>query len=556
MVEYELALYYIERILEKQDGNASLARFNLPVPRINFDSGLSEPNPLMREEQSYIIDRDKMEEAWSTFNPGQRHAATTILNAVDNPSPGRNLFFLNGAGGTGKTHVQNAVLQKLRSRGDIALAVASSGIAATLLQGGTTAHSKFKIPLDADQQSTCNITKSTNLACLFRAAKLIFWDEAPMQSRFDMEAVHRCLTDLCSEEEEISVHFAGKVVCFCGDFRQTLPVIPGGRRAESVAKSIQKSPFWGDVQILYLTENMRLRNPNLSARQRQRTADFAAELLQIGNGETIKTDAFTRRPLAKWSYGWIDNNDRSALIRSVYPNLAKLLDLTPNEQASYLSERAILAVTNHDVNNINAAILRRMGTETQVFWSSDKAKALEDELLYPPEYWSVFDEPSIAPHRLELKIGMTVMVLRNMDPPRVCNGTRLRIVSMNRHIIKATILTGAYSGQIYLAHRILMESKENDWHAPCSYVRKQFPLRPAFAMTVNKAQGQSLKYVGVDLKARPCFTHGQLYVALSRVTNMENLWLMGSDRQEDVANRELVNVVYREVLLPDCTQND
>ena len=67
-------------------------------------------------------------------------------------------------------------------------------------------------------------------------------------------------------------------------------------------------------------------------------------------------------------------------------------------------------------------------------------------------------------------------------------------------------------------------------------------------MTVNKAQGQSLKFVGVDLHARPCFNHGQLYVALSRVTNMRNLWVIG-ERSEDIPRRELVNIVYQEILL-------
>jgi len=79
--------------------------------------------------------------------------------------------------------------------------VASSGIAATLLQGGRTAHSRFKIPLDSDATSSCGIKKGTNLAELVKRAAIIFWDESPMQSRFDMEAVSRSLQDICGNEQ-------------------------------------------------------------------------------------------------------------------------------------------------------------------------------------------------------------------------------------------------------------------------------------------------------------------------------------------------------------------
>ena len=510
---------------------------------------LVDMNPLIHEEISYNIDPVAVEEAWTGFNAGQRHAADTILAAVHNPTPQGQIFFLNGAGGTGKTHVQNTVLKKVRSANDIALAVASSGIAATLLQGGTTAHSKFKIPLDADQTSRCNISHGSYLAELMRKTKLIFWDEAPMQSRYDIDAVDRCLRDLCPDDD-FNSFFAGKVVCFCGDFRQTLPVVQDGRRADSVAKCIQQSVFWKDVQILHLTENMRLRSPQLTDRQRQQTAEFAEQLLQIGDGSTTYLHTPSQRPLAHWPYGWIDSNNRGDLIRSIYPQIDQLTGWNGRDQAKYLKERAILAITNYDVDTANDVITDRLNGDIHIRWSTDRAKSSEYENIFPPEYWNAISQPSIGPHRLRLKKGMTVMAIRNMDPPRVCNGTRLRIVDITRHLIRTEILTGDHAGQIYIAHRVIMESKENDKHLPCPFLRKQFPLRPAFAMTVNKAQGQTLKCVGIDLRSRSCFSHGQLYVALSRVTNMSNLQLIGPERPEDLSNKQLVNVVYKEVLLP------
>src|SRR5215467_8441963 len=78
-------------------------------------------------------------------------------NKNDNENDLKNFYFLDAPGGTGKTFVFNTLLARVRKVGDIALAVATSGIAALLLEGGVTAHSRFKIPLNIDEISTCNI---------------------------------------------------------------------------------------------------------------------------------------------------------------------------------------------------------------------------------------------------------------------------------------------------------------------------------------------------------------------------------------------------------------
>src|SRR4051812_32757600 len=87
------------------------------------------------------------------------------------------------------------ILAKGRVAGDIALAVASSGIAAILLQGGRTAHSRFKIPINVQADSFCSIKAQSELAKLIRQAKVVLWDEAPMQHRYVAEAVERTFRD-------------------------------------------------------------------------------------------------------------------------------------------------------------------------------------------------------------------------------------------------------------------------------------------------------------------------------------------------------------------------
>jgi hypothetical protein len=131
------------------------------------------------------------------------------------------VFFLSGAGGTGKTYVYKTVCHRLWSTGKIVLCVASSGIATLLLPGGRSAHSTFRIPIDAE--SLCNISKQDKHTKLLRAVDLIVWDEASMQSSFTHEALDHTLQDIDNNE---STPFGGKVVVFGGDFQQTLPVLP------------------------------------------------------------------------------------------------------------------------------------------------------------------------------------------------------------------------------------------------------------------------------------------------------------------------------------------
>ena len=172
----------------------------------------------------------------------------------------------------------SAILSHIRSDGGIALAVASSGIAALLLENGRTAHSRFKIPLNLDNLSTCNITSNSILAELIRRTKIVIWDEAPMMKKDAFEALDRTFRDLMKKE----LPFGGIVVVLGGDFRQILPVIRKGSRNEIVNSSLKRSYLWKDVIQLKLTINMRVKLSNSVNKQEQNY--FEQLLLDIGNG--------------------------------------------------------------------------------------------------------------------------------------------------------------------------------------------------------------------------------------------------------------------------------
>ncbi|XP_016192834.1 uncharacterized protein LOC107633747 [Arachis ipaensis] len=132
---------------------------------------------------------------------------------------------------------------RLRYEKKIVINVASSGIASLLLPGGKTAHSMFNIPVERTEDTVCQIKKDSPKAEVFRLADLIIWDEAPMTNKLAFEALDRTLRDIMVlvSDRNKDLPFGEKVVILGGDFRQVLPVISKGSRAEIVMASINSS---------------------------------------------------------------------------------------------------------------------------------------------------------------------------------------------------------------------------------------------------------------------------------------------------------------------------
>ena len=143
----------------------------------------------------------------------------------------------------------------------------------------------------------------------------------------------------------------------------------------------------------------------------------------------------------------------------------------------------------------------------------------------------------IPPHILKLKIGSPIMVLRSMEPPKTTNGTRCVVTRLHQNLIEATISCGPYKGGGPLSED---PAGPSDSELPFQFRRLQFPVKPCFAMTVNKSQGQTFKAIGVDLSTA-CFSHGMFYVAASRVGSSNKLYLLAPKKKTR-------NVVYPEAL--------
>ncbi|XP_050908631.1 uncharacterized protein LOC127122319 [Lathyrus oleraceus] len=237
-------------------------------------------------------------------------------------------------------------MASLRSRGEIVLATTSFGIAATLLPGGRTAHSRFKIPIDIQPSSICGIEKKKDLANLIRVAAAIIWDEAPMTNKNCLEALDRSLQDICSN----NAPFGGK------------------------------SHLWNHTKILRLRQNMRSLHDQ----------EFAEFLIRIGDGvEPTKPDDMVRLPL-HIAIPWEGEHSIQVLIQHIFPNLE-----LHGWDAPYMVQRAILTPTNDDVQKLNDMIIDQFPGEEHNLLSFDEVEG-DNHNLYQQEFLN-----SIAQAKLE-----------------------------------------------------------------------------------------------------------------------------------------------------------
>lgn len=292
-----------------------------------------------------------------------------------------------------------------------------------------------------------------------------------------------------------------------GDFQQILPIIIKGSREHIVDASLQQSYLWNLMQVIYLHQNMRL----------ERSTDesnFAKWLLDVGHGRNMTTDNCVTLP------HYMVTTSLSILLTDIYGDMVNLPHAPP---PIFFCQRAILMARNVDVFVTNTEILHFMPGSEKVFFSADTIIS-EDSSPHgnqhdiPIEYLHSLQPAALPPSELRVKEGCPLILLHNLSPScGLCNGTRLILLCAQPHILEVRILGGDHDGKnALIPHISLIPSTEEGY--TFQFKRHQFPVRLAFAMTINKAEGQSLHTVGIDLRT-PIFSHGQLYVALSRATH-------------------------------------
>ncbi|KAK9668839.1 hypothetical protein RND81_13G090300 [Saponaria officinalis] len=305
------------------------------------------------------------------LNTGDQEAFDAIMKSIRDGKPGS--FFVDGPDGTSKTFLYNALYANVHLMGKIVLPTATSGIAASNIPSGRTAHSRFKIPIDLDSSLSGDVPKQGSLAAL-------------IQER--------------------------KTVVFGGDFPQVLPVVPHKSQKEVVAASLVVSAIWHKLTRFRLTENIRARED----------PPFSAFLFALGDGKLQKKEhEYIALPPQILQ---VDQENSlppvQAMVELTFPE-AEMNGLDPN----IFTDRAILTPMNDDVDAINGVLIATFPGVPVTYKSFDVM--LDDNTnVYPTDFVNKLCPGGMSPHQLVLKLNCRFILLRNILPSfGLCNGTQL-----------------------------------------------------------------------------------------------------------------------------------
>ena len=435
----------------------------------------------------------------------------------------RLLIFVQGSAGTGKSTFAKKIAAYARSKGLIALGCAATALAAQVYgeeEEYTTAHDLFGIPvvedtedLDHDAEIISLYLHQADKLELLRAASVLIWDEVLSNHK-------HCLSTAFS----IMDNFQGQVLVLMGDWRQCPPVVPNGDMYEVVNASMINSRFWPMFKIVKFTTNLRLLSADETDKEFNTQQREYLQMLDI-IGEGIEPTSETSGTVVN-VYSENVHEDGSMVV--ALPQLKHISDkgealqwLFPDGfDADSMHTRAILCSTNVIVDEWNATIQELNPNPIYELRSEDKVKDIDDphgilRRMISESVLERFQRPGVPHHKLYLKKNDICMVMRTLNRKEgLTKNLRVKILDIQPYMIRVCTLNPT-NRKFYNIPRIRF-SVTLPYGRSVSMERKQFPLRLAYSITYNKSQGQEFQQVLVDIRNNP-FTHGHLYVALSRI---------------------------------------
>jgi hypothetical protein len=463
----------------------------------NFGFNLHDLPQNPSEFETDIDDYTPLPDLGLTLSAEQLHASVTMLQMLDAFIP-CNVLTVVARAGTGKSAWVHSMVNQLRARHQSSICVAASALAATALPHGRTAHAAFNIPVPC-HEDTYLIWSDADKKRI-RRASIIFWDEISMVSIHLSNALNRSLQRLMKNE----AYFGGKCIVFLGDFRQLAPVESTGCTASRLSVT---QADWFDLSVkIEFTFNFRA----------SRDMAYAALLESIGDGIINEIEVPASRRML----------DIEEMIDQVY------VDGITN----YTNKNMILAMTLDQCADINEKCMLRVPGDAKLAVASDDLRSCTSPDLYPPEYIASLNFGGVPPAQLTFKKHARYMIIKNYNPPDVCNGVLCELLSWSKFNVQVRLLSGPGVGRIIMIPRCNFSINEAKSGLPFSFARWQFPLIPAYAVTIHKSQGQTLNVVGLLIEA-DAFAHGIIYVALSRVSSWSNVCFFSPEGSITIKNK-------------------
>jgi ATP-dependent exoDNAse (exonuclease V) alpha subunit len=387
---------------------------------------------------------------------------------------GKNVY-LTGQAGSGKTYLLNLYIHYLKKHKVPVAVTASTGIAATHLNGGTIySWSGIGIKSQLTSRDINRILDNENRLAKIQSAKVLIIDEISMFHSYRLDMVNQ----VCKAARLNDHAFGGLQVILCGDFFQLPPINEPGFETSSFA---YKSDAWNelDLTICYLDEQ-----------HRQLDDSFLKILNDIRSREVTE---YTFEKLA-------------ARMNK------ELKNVTPTR----------LYTHNVDVDGINGSELEKIDKPLYTYVMTTQGNK---DLI------TLLKKGCLAPEKLFIKVGALVMFIKNNPAKGYINGTLGKVIGFDSGVYP---IVQTYDGKKITAMPTGWQFEENE---KVLAEITQVPLRLAWAITVHKSQGMSLDAAEIDLSRS--FAYGMGYVALSRVKSLEGIRLLGINPKAFMVDEEV-----------------
>ncbi len=451
------------------------------------------------------------------LNNEQQHAFDEII------ANSHQIYYLNGCAGSGKSFLLNSLIRCFLNQKKKFLVCASTGIAATNLLFGKTSHKTFSIPIDNNEKFHNEESKK-----LFKKISdefdILIFDEISMSHKKDLEYINVGL----KIANETNDHMGGKTIIFSGDIKQLPPVSTSNTSSISpLLNSFYSTPLFTDSFKLELNLNNRIKD---NEPHKDQYLSFLNELRQHSTTD-FKIPSFLNK-----------SSDSNDLISSIYDEeylkryTQYRLEFDFEQLLNYFSKSQIITPTNANANILNDQALIHFSNNIsqqpiiEVSAYDYYLNPNEDTLtpLNSPLESQVLNQNDLPPSTLKLSVGAPILITRNLNPKmKISNGTKMIIKKISKNVIQAVY---DFMGKPTNFDIPRIEFKNDFLALPNVLIRKQFPIKLAFASTVHKSQGLSIENLGIDLTS-PIFAHGQAYVAFSRASSIKNIHLLFNNDQ-------------------------